>query len=216
LRFKKRGTNKRGRPKKNGAGEPHQRRRPVSRRMPIHVTWRFVSGVKRLRRFKVFKVLRKVVGKATVRFDGFRIVHFSLMNNHLHLIVEAEHVTVLSRGMQGLGVRLARQFNGLLNREGGLMKDRFHMEVANTPRQTRHMVAYVLNNARRHRDAPSNRPDWIDPFSSARWFDGWARWTARPEPETSPVSEPRSHLLKSAWKIHGLIDRSEVPGPLNL
>jgi REP element-mobilizing transposase RayT len=33
--------------------------------------------------------------------DGFRVVHFSIQSNHLHLIVEATDEQSLSRGMQG-------------------------------------------------------------------------------------------------------------------
>jgi putative transposase len=40
-----------------------------------------------------------------------RLVEFTVLSNHLHLIVEADNSTELSRGMQGLCVRLARALN---------------------------------------------------------------------------------------------------------
>ena len=37
-----------------------------------------------------------------------QLTHFAVLGNHLHLVVEAEDSGALARGMQGLGVRLAR------------------------------------------------------------------------------------------------------------
>src|SRR2546425_4555483 len=37
--------------------------------------------------------------------------HFSVQGNHLHLLVEAEGAESLSRGMQGLTIRIARAIN---------------------------------------------------------------------------------------------------------
>jgi REP element-mobilizing transposase RayT len=45
---------------------------------------------------------------------NFRVVHFSVQSNHLHLIVEASDKDSLSRGMQGLTVRMARAVNRAL------------------------------------------------------------------------------------------------------
>jgi len=54
--------------------------------------------------------LRKVFESGKERF-GFRLVHFSVQSNHMHLIAEAEDARSLSRGMQALGVRIARAVN---------------------------------------------------------------------------------------------------------
>ena len=40
-----------------------------------------------------------------------RIIEFSVLGNHLHLIVEADSSVALSRGMQGLTVRIAKALN---------------------------------------------------------------------------------------------------------
>jgi hypothetical protein len=68
--------------------------------------------------------------------------------------------------------------------------------------------------ARRHGVAPARNPDWIDPFSSARYFDGWA--TAPPkadrESEEALVVSAESWLLTVGWRRHGLIRFDEVPG----
>ena len=163
-----------------------------------------------MRRFKAFRVLCAAVLAANGRLEGFRVVHFSLQGNHLHMIVEAEHESILSKGMQGLNTRLARRFNKLLGRTGAFFADRYHCKVMSTPLVVRRVLAYVLNNWRRHKLANLTQADWVDPFSSARWFDGF-RGKPHVSSEPCPVSAPRSDLLKGAWKIHGLIDVREVP-----
>jgi hypothetical protein len=44
-----------------------------------------------------------------------------------------------------------------------------------TPREVRNALRYVLSNYRQHEAERGARlaRDWIDPFSSAFWFDGW-------------------------------------------
>ena len=54
----------------------------------------------------------------TCDLPGFRVVHFSLQSNHMHLIVEACDTIALSRGMKGLLVRLARRLNKMWKRRG--------------------------------------------------------------------------------------------------
>jgi REP-associated tyrosine transposase len=73
-----------------------------------------------------------------------------------------------------------------------------------------------LNNARRH--APPTvtfRPDWIDPLSSAAFFDGWSRrprlYQAAPG-EGEPTAAPGTWLLSTGWRFLGLIAPDEVPG----
>ena len=110
--------------------------------------------------------------------------------------------------MQGLAVRIARAINRLLGRKGAAFKDRFHSRVLNTPRQVRHALAYVLCNARKHRCAPA-LPQWLDPCSSARAFDGW-RGIA-PDPRDVPVVPPLTWLLTKGWRRAGLLDPAHIP-----
>lgn len=78
-----------------------------------------------------------------------------------------------------------------------------------------------LNNWRHHAEdrTPETREWHIDPYSSASSFDGWTDahpLTPRPPPESALlVSQPRSWLLREGWKLYGLIDAHEVPGPLH-
>ena len=51
---------------------------------------------------------------------GFRLVHYSVQSTHLHLVCEAKHRAALSRGMQGLLIRLAKGLNKAWGRKGAV------------------------------------------------------------------------------------------------
>ena len=51
----------------------------------------------------VFRAMRESAG----RF-GMGVVHFSILGNHLHLIVGASDQVALSKGMAGFKIRLAQ------------------------------------------------------------------------------------------------------------
>jgi hypothetical protein len=52
----------------------------------------------------------------------------------------------------------------------------------------------------------------LDPFSSARWFDGW-RGLPGPRPgEYGPIVEACTWLVRIGWRRHGAIDPAAVPG----
>src|SRR6266496_3259699 len=84
--------------------------------------------------------------------------------------------------------------------------DRFHARALRTPREVRHALRYVLQNARKH----GSRFDGVDPFSSGAQFDGW-KPPLDLEDEGSAVVSPRTWLLAHGWKRHGLVDSAEFP-----
>jgi hypothetical protein len=136
---------------------------------------------------------------------AFRVVHFTLQSNHIHFLLEASDARALSRGMQGLCVRIARRLNRSRRRAGPLFADHYHARALKTPREVRNALVYVLNNARKHgaRDAD------LDPYSSARWFDGWRE--LEPASEDRMTSVPRTWLLSVGWRRHGEIRVLEAP-----
>jgi REP element-mobilizing transposase RayT len=142
-----------GRPRKDGTiGKPripHLPRVPLAKRFPVHVTWRMQPGVWKLRSHRCFSVLKSAMYKGASRF-GFRLVHYAVMGNHIHLLVEAVDRRALARGMQGLGVRIARGLNELMQRSGRVLSDRYHAHILRTPTEARHARTYLLQNARRH------------------------------------------------------------------
>jgi hypothetical protein len=147
----------------------------------------------------------------------FRLVHYSIQNDHLHAIVEAASARDLASGLKSIGARLARAENRVFGRRGAVFADRYHLHVLRTPVEVRRALAYVLLNARRHlakMGRPLPRPS-IDPASSGRFFSGWNR---RFQPASSldppPVSSPHTWLLSVGWRRHGAIDPAEIPGAL--
>ena len=124
-----------------------------------------------------------------------RIIHDSVQGNHLHLIVEAEDQAALSRGMQGLAIRLARRLNALARRHGPVFVDRYHSHPLKTPREVRNALVYVLANFRKH--SQKTRAPGVDPFSSGAWFEGWRRW--KPGSGVAPpFAEPAGWLHSRA------------------
>jgi len=209
-----------------GAGRPrgrttcaHMTRPAVAARHPQHVTLRIRAGVTSLRKHRTLRVVQRCI-RAGGHKATFRVVHFNLLSNHVHLIVEAGDATQLARGMQGLEVRLARRLNRALERKGKLFAERYHARSLRTPREVRNAIRYVLLNARHHAAARGERLSryWIDPFSSAPWFDGWTRNIVAREAllvelraQSPPTAAPTVWLLVEGWRRGGLIDLADLP-----
>jgi REP element-mobilizing transposase RayT len=79
---------------------PHRARPQLSRHHPVHVTLRARGGLESLRKSRIFAEIRAALRAARER-SGFRLVHFSVQGNHVHLLAEADDRSALSRGLQG-------------------------------------------------------------------------------------------------------------------
>lgn len=86
---------------------PHLRREVGSARTPYHVTLRVRHGLPSLRLPGVVRELERTFRAASDR-GAFRLVHYSIQRDHVHLVVEAERSRDLARGMMSVGARLAR------------------------------------------------------------------------------------------------------------
>jgi hypothetical protein len=137
----------------------------------------------------------------------FRVIHFSVQGDHLHLVVEADDTRTLARGASGLAIRTARAINRAVGRRGAVWGDRYHTRALRTPREVRHGLVYVLMNFRKHR--PWDRRA-LDPCSSAPWFDGLHPRSPCPA-GAPPVRTPRTWLASVGWRRHGLIQTTEHP-----
>ncbi len=218
-----------GRKPKARTSTPHRTRPRHRRSEPVHVTLR--SRLAPLRSQFLFPVVRLALARASRRAaERFRIVHFSVQRDHVHLIVEAEDRRALSSGMRGVAIRIARYVNDVLSRRGPLWAERWHGRALRSPREVRHALVYVLANFRKH--AQRTLRAGIDPCSSGAWFDGWRgsrsgsgagppsaeRRGLRPSSASSPSSAgdacdfaPRTWLAAVGWRRHGLIGLSECP-----
>jgi REP element-mobilizing transposase RayT len=161
---------------------PHLARKSFASRRAVHVTQRLRPGVGYLRKQGPAEVVLGAFREAGDR-NGMRIAHYSIQGNHLHIVVEAEDAAALSRGMQGLAVRIARRLNRHLGRRGPVFADRYHANVLESRRQVANAVRYVVGNYRHH------TREWLPPG----WRDEYATQTTR------PLAEPKLWLLRVGW-----------------
>jgi REP-associated tyrosine transposase len=204
-----------GRKRGSNPRDPHRMRAPLAARFPCHVTLKVARGLPSLRTVKLVRELERSLAAACER-GRFRVAHYAIQPDHVHLIVEAASQQDLASGMKSIGARLARAVNRVFRRSGRVLADRYHRHVLRTPREVRHALAYVLLNARRHlakfgRLTPRREPH-IDPATSGRWFDGWSQSHAPQRGAPPTVAVSRTWLLREGWRRHGLIDLLETPG----
>jgi REP element-mobilizing transposase RayT len=209
LRFRTLGGPRRGAGRKRlaGHGRVAHRVRPEHKGAhPVHVTLRAGRRLPSLRKQLVFEKVRRALGQSARAW--FRIVHFSVQANHVHLLVEADDKTSLSRGLMGVAIRLARAVNRVVGRRGSVWSDRYHARALRTPREVRHGIVYVLMNWKKH--VPSAKG--FDRCSSAATFDGWqAHPPLGPPDPDERVEVPATWLLRIGWKRHGLVAANERP-----
>ncbi|MBW2399965.1 MAG: transposase [Deltaproteobacteria bacterium] len=180
---------------------------------PVHVTLRVRDGLPRLRSRRLVDELRRSFGEACERGD-FRLVHYSVQHNHLHLLVEAEDQAALGRGMKSIGARISRAIQRVFGVTGRVLAQRYHAHVLRTPREVRQALRYVLLNARKHwrERRGAVPPARLDAASSSRWFDGFTRELPGDRAGPREVARPRTWLLTRSWRRHGLIDPASIPG----
>jgi REP element-mobilizing transposase RayT len=217
--------------KRAGAGRPraqpgsrvaHAERPAHAARHPAHVTIRVDRRRGNLRRWKTASAVGRAFRAATASalVAHFRVVHFTIQRDHLHLIVEAADKDAFARGMKGIGCRVAKAINRAHDRRRGrVLGDRYHARALTTPAAVRNAIRYVYLNALKH-DADDGVPDLgtavtdgLDPCSSAPWFQGWARPPPAPPPERpAPTSAPTTWLLRVGWALAGPMPRP-APAP---
>jgi putative transposase len=179
--------------KRKGAGRkprgrpsmPHDTRAKIDPRFPLQLTIRAAAGLPSFRSARVFEALRRAIARASL--DRFRVIHFSIQQDHGHFIVEGDEARRARGGIHGLAIRLALAVNRALGRKGRVVGDRYHVRPLRTPREMRTSMVYVLLNFRKHLRAPAG----VDPRSSGPHFAGWQRppantngWPATAAPAT--------------------------------
>lgn len=204
-------------PSGDRAGVSHAPRPELSSKHPVHVTLKTRPEVGFLRTPPVRHAVRRAVDCSLVwsrAREEFRICHLSIQGEHIHMIAEADDKQALSRGVQGFTISCARRINQVLGRTGKVFADRYHARALTNPRQVRAVLAYVLNNWKHHGFDRHSRQR-LDPYATGHAFDGWHDAPPRPKPgdrEAFLVWYPKTWLLSTGWKRHGLIPSWEVPG----
>jgi REP element-mobilizing transposase RayT len=196
---KRRGAGRK--PKGDRPGVPHRTRPALKEDYPVHVTLGVRERVWSLRGARAFQVIKESFNRNRDRF-GFRLNHFSVQGNHMHLVVEANDKRSLARGMHALEIRIALALNRLMGRlRGRVFADRYHSRILKTPTEVRNVLRYQLHNRAKHTGVRSraidSRTSWgmADPptIAPGTWLlrEGWrrARATASP-PRLRPSSRP--------------------------
>jgi REP element-mobilizing transposase RayT len=194
----------------------HRARPRLDGRTPVHVTLRVRPEIARLRRRDQYRAIKQALAR-TAHKDDFRICHYSVQSNHLHLICEPRNVSAMTRGIIGFKASCARRLNAIVGRRGSVFADRYHARYLTSPIEVRRAICYALNNWRRHREDWRSRAA-LDPFSSAAYFDGWSDHTPAepsstgPPDQHPPVAAATFWLLTTGWRRHGAIRTREMPG----
>jgi putative transposase len=192
-----------GRKSRSGISPVARVRRPLlGANHVVHVNWRVLPHVWNLRSRRGFRVILRAFA-ATAQRLGFRVTHFSVMGNHIHLIVEVDGTAALSRGMQALAIRLAKGLNKMMGRKGAVFSDRFHAHALGSPAEVRNAIAYVMNNARIHAERqgrPAPKGDDAYAVGPTHLRDPAAAWRAIAD-AGPPVIEPRGWLLSEGWLL---------------
>ena len=173
-------------PKGRRALVSHKARPGFEKAAAVHVTLRVADHVWNLRSRRCFRLIETCLADARGRF-GLRVIEFTVLGNHLHLLIEADSAHSLSRGMQGLGIRVAKALNRLMRRPGRVFGDHYHSRLLRTPAELVNAIAYVLGNHAHHFGGPRR----LDTFSSAAYA---------PERRELVLSHPRAWLLRTGWR----------------
>lgn len=202
------------------------KRPSVNERYPLHVTWRLRKGLPDLRLLYNLGHFRHAAAES--KAYGFRVLHFSLESNHIHMIVEADSNKELANGMRSLGCRFAKLVlktrrerarsgshskNSDVNAGSGIFAGRYHTRILKTPTEAKNAIAYVLLNHSKH----TNFVEHIDDFSSGYHFQNWKALLGRNFKHLiqdqiefrdenggyagleQALSQPRSWLAKVGW-----------------
>lgn len=202
--------------------EKHVARPALDAQYPVHIVLRAPAKLRVLRRQTVFRAIHRRF--ASLRRGGFRVVHFSVQNDHIHFIAESDDGQRLMRGVQWLAQHLAWDVNRAVGRSGSVWRDRYHRRDLTSPRQMRNALVYVLMNVRKHSAGAEyeQRTETLDLCSSAAWLDGWDPRAGpmledlRDRLETvglaeCPVAKPQRWMTRVGWKRHGAVRPDEQP-----
>jgi REP element-mobilizing transposase RayT len=177
-----------GRPRSKGSGVSHHRRPVLEEKSALHITLKATRAVPNLRARRRFAVIKNAFVKFCAPKElGFRLIHFAVLSNHVHFVVEADSKRALAMGMQKLLHSISRRLNALsLHEHGGrqstktgsyrelegwlgrVFADRYHAHLLSSPTEMQNAVRYVRNNADRHYrfgEVYAQRRG-VDPFSS--------------------------------------------------
>jgi REP element-mobilizing transposase RayT len=198
-----------GRKNKTRAVNHHRRHRMYINR-PQHITIRMVDKLPSLRqRWFLYEFQRRA--RRAKKFNFF-VLHFAILGNHLHMIVECKSNRAMELGMRSLIGSLAKTFRartyqaGYGPKHGSICNGRYFAKPIRTARQMRQTIRYVLMNFAKHKQLIAH----IDEFTSAAAFRHWSKLLPMNpllleqleflKPQDCGLSPPRSWLARRGWR----------------
>jgi hypothetical protein len=139
-----------GRPPKPGAVK-HDVRPPFRKDRPVHITVRTMKGVPPLTGQLPRTVIRAALELSAERAkedDDFNVLHHAIEADRLQFIVEATSKRALTSGVMGLLIRIARQMNKSLGREGKVWSERYVRQDLTTASELKSAVARLRGSPR--------------------------------------------------------------------
>lgn len=196
--------------KRRGAGRPnksglvnHMKREAVDFKRPLHLTLKVRNAKWNLRCGEVLAQFKRSAAKA--RLFGVRVLHYSILRDHVHMVVETASNEDLAAGMRSFGASFGKALRNIFGGRGAVFAGRYHLHVLKSPTEVRNALAYVLQNMAKH----SRLLQHLDGYSSAPYFDQWKTLLGR---HMSPIlrghraaklptylSPPRSWLARVGW-----------------
>lgn len=200
------GGKRRGAGRKNQSGKvSHSKREKVDFKRPLHLTLKVRDPKWSLRCGEIAAAFKNSA-KGAQKF-GLRILHYSLLKDHIHILVEARNNEDLARGMRSFGARMGKAIRKIVGGRGAIFKGRFHLRVVTNPTQMRNTLAYVLQNFSKHTRLLKH----VDAYSSAPYFGQWRKLfgrgagpildgLSRPPPLPDFLCAPVSWLAREGWR----------------
>lgn len=151
-----------GRPAKHDKAIRHIERPIFYKTRSFMITIKVKKNKAEIRNKTVLSLLKRAIMNA--RRQGLKVIHFTLEYDHAHFLIEADNHIILAKGMQSLGVTLAKAINKARKQSGTVYKNRYHFNRITTPRQLRNVMNYIFTNGRKH----GRTKDIITSFNSIK------------------------------------------------
>lgn len=190
--------------RKNRSGKlSHVKRERVDLKKPLGITLKFERVS--LRNFATLKAFRVAAHEAK-RFY-LHVLHYSIQNDHIHLIVEAKDNESLEKGMKSLCGRLGKMIRKDAGGNGPVFKDRYHLRVLKTPTEVKRALEYVLLNTAKHMKVVEHIDSFCSGFAFMHWrellgrrFSGLIRESYEEfQRDLRELSSPQSWLARVGW-----------------
>lgn len=92
-----------------------------------------------------YRIYLRLVGDARQRFEC-TLLAYTLMTNHIHLMVQSDETVPISKFMQVIGTTYAMYVNKYYGRVGHLFQGRFHSVLVESDSQALELTRYIHLN----------------------------------------------------------------------